>query len=260
MADHTDVRRDFLECRHTIQNVRRDFPEWHLGRARYAMWAIDLDCPAVRQQVATAGQHLADLLLDGYRRQPHLTLTLCGFPSHTREHADDFGVENLEAQIEALRRARLKPFDIEIGALASFSSAPFFHISDASDGISALCTCLTSVKLDDRSADYTAHVTVGLYSGTWPSEAVSIRLDTFPRGDTSCCLIHRISLMSYAAAEIGGPLTTIADYHFDQAEIEWHETPFLNEDQCLIQVAPVVRQAGGPSPRCLNVLDVVSGE
>ena len=68
------ARTAFAAAGQTLQNVRRDFPEWHRGRPRYALWALDVDVAPVREAVAGAASHLDGLLLDNYRRQPHITL------------------------------------------------------------------------------------------------------------------------------------------------------------------------------------------
>lgn len=224
---HKEVNQHIFEGLYTIPNVRRDFSEWHLGRPRFAIWAIDVDFPVVSQKVNAAQQHLDDFLLCGYRRQPHITLSICGFPSHKPKHSDDFGLKQLEAQVLALGQVRLQPFEINIGRLASFSSAPFFHVSDTSNSIAALRACLTLSTQGGLSGVYTPHVTVGLYEGAWPREEVLMRLDSFPQGDLLPCLIQRISLMSYTASNIGGPLITLADYHFQSAKIQWHQAPLF---------------------------------
>jgi 2'-5' RNA ligase len=127
--------------------------------------------------------------------------------------------------VAALRRAGPRPFDIEIGFLSSFSSAPFLHVLDADAGIAALRPCLAPANCGEQPVDYTAHVTVGLYNGAWPSAQVSQRLAAFPCGPATRHKVDRISLMSYAAGDIGGPLTTQAVYHFDSAAIVWHAAP-----------------------------------
>lgn len=234
MSDLVAARKRFLERPETLRNLRRDFREWHLGRPRYAIWAIDVDRPEIRRQVAAAERHLADLLLDGYRRQPHVTLATCGFPNAAPERADDFGADALAAQLRALGEMRRLPFDLEIGILASFSSAPFLHADDPGQALPALRACLAPRAASDEHAhDYLPHVTVGLYAGAWPSAAVGRRLDAFAGAERARCRIERISLMTYAAAEIGGVLTTVADYHLAEGRIEWREvSPFaaLNGD------------------------------
>ena len=225
--ERAETERRFRSLSHTIANVRRDFPQWHKGRARYLLWAIDVDVEAVRAQAAGASLHLLDLLLDGYRRQPHVTLALCGFPSGAPQHPDDVGLARIDAQVAALRQGGPRPFEIEIGFLSSFSSAPFLHVVDADDGVAALRACLAPARFDHQTDDYTAHVTVGLYNGAWPSAQVSRRLAAFPAAPAVRCMVDRISLMSYAAHDIGGPLTTQAEYLFDSAAIVWHDAfPF----------------------------------
>jgi 2'-5' RNA ligase len=213
MNDRAYARNNFMQLGHTIKNQHRDFHEWHMGRSRYAIWAIDIDTPEIRQLALAAEQHLAGFLLEDYCRKPHITLCVCGFPTDEVKQADDFGASSLEAQVSNLNRLNLKPFEIEIDSLASFSSAPFFHIKDpGSLGIQS-----------NHNERYIPHITIGLYADAWSSSAVSIRLDSFPKPEKLRCSVSRISLMSYSPSEIGGELSTIADYRLDEAELIWHE-------------------------------------
>ncbi len=231
MADLSEVREKFLENSHTIKNVRQDFQQWHQGRLRYAFWAIDVDCQAVRQQVSAAEQHLEEFLLEGYCRQPHITLGISGFlrsrlSNDKLQYADDYVCSRFETDVAALKNSGLQPFEVEIGTLASFGSAPFLYVTDPSNSLHQLHACLHSVT-SDANFQYLPHVTVGLYAEAWPTDLVSNHLDAFSQGTVTNCLINRVSLMSYAAAEIGGKLVTIADYDMAHAQIKWHEpSPF----------------------------------
>ena len=229
------VSHAFAEADFTLRNVRRDFSEWHLGRPRYALWALDVDLAPLRQRMRAAQDHLAGLLLAHYHRQPHVTLSLCGFPSEAPRHADDFGAEALQAQLAALGQARPRPFDIEIGALASFTSAPYLTVRDERGGIAALRACLADAHPLAGGCAYTPHVTVGLYAYAWPVPAVQARLASFACGAPLRLRIAGISLMSYLAADIGGPLQRIARYDFDSAALCWqHElfTPVPSVESC----------------------------
>jgi 2'-5' RNA ligase len=217
----------------TIRNVRRDFPEWHLGRSRYALWALDVDVAPVRQRMQAAQSHLAGLLLDGYHRQPHITLSLCGFPSDAPRHADDFGAEALRAQLDALRQARPGPFEIDIGALASFTSAPYLSVHDEGGHIAALRRCLASGDVSALDGAYTPHVTVGLYADAWPLSAVQARLESFACDGPLRLCVAGVSLMAYAAGEIGGPLGRMADYHFGGGALRPGELLFREKYQQL---------------------------
>ncbi len=216
------ARTAFAAAGQTLQNVRRDFPEWHRGRPHYALWALDVDVAPVREAVAGAASHLDGLLLDNYRRQPHITLALCGFPTGSPEHPDDFGPAALGAQLAALQAQAPAPFAVEIGQLASFSSAPFLAARDVDGGIHALRRALTGEQ-PEPGGPYTPHVTVGLYGGAWPTARVQAQLDGFDGQAAIHCPIERLSLMSYAAPEIGGPLETLADFCLITQQLVWRK-------------------------------------
>jgi 2'-5' RNA ligase len=207
----------------TLRNVRRDFPEWHLGRPRYALWALQVDVAPVTQRLQAAQQHLADLLLERYHRQAHVTVSLCGFPCDAPQHADDFGPAALRAQLAALRQAQPRPFEIDIGALASFTSVPYLTVDDAGGHLAALRDCLAHGEVNPPGGRYTPHVTVGLYAGAWPMPSVQARLESFVCDAPLRLHIDGISLMSYAAPEIGERLSPIAHYDFASGTLRWDE-------------------------------------
>jgi 2'-5' RNA ligase len=206
----------------TIRNVRRDFVEWHLGRAAYALWALHFDSTALLPRMQAAQAHLAPWLLDGYRRQPHITLSLCGFPSARPSHADDFGPALLHAQVAALQQARPTAFELEIGGLATFSSVPYFTVHAPAGHLQALRACLAPQPAQGAHDDYTPHVTVGLYADAWPMDAVLASLRAFAVPERLRLQVRGISLLSYAATDIGGPLQCLADYDFASATLQWH--------------------------------------
>ena len=207
------ARTAFAAAGHTIENVRRDFPEWHRGRPHYALWALDVDSAPLRAAMAAAGTHLDGLLLDDYRRQPHVTLALCGFPTNRPEHPDDFGPDALAAQLAALDACGLQAFELQIGRLASFTSAPFLAVHDVEGGIARLRQALGG-EAHAAHGPYTPHVTVGLYSGAWPTAEVLPRIDGFDAGPPLRLRIDHLSLMRYAAPDIGGPLETLGRFRF----------------------------------------------
>lgn len=209
----------FTAERLTTRNLRRDFPEWHRGRPRYMLWALDVDIAALRPRLHAAQQQLSGRLLEGYCRQPHITLSLCGFPSRSPRYADDFDRALLAAQIAALDRARVAPFDIEIGGLASFNSAPYLTVADAGGNIARLREQLAFGAIDERKESYTAHVTVGLYSDAWPTREIQTQLDAFASDAPLRLRISHLQLVSYVAATIGGRLTRMAAYDLSSGRL-----------------------------------------
>ena len=228
MPDHS-----FIADRHTIRNVRRDFPEWHRGRPLYLLWALDLDVPSVEQRLQAAREHLAGLLLGDYRRQAHVTLSLCGFPSRSPRLPDDFSEETLRTQIDRLEAARPGAFEVEIGALASFSSAPYLTVNESDHGghIARLRRCLEMGDINAQKGRYTPHVTVGLYADAWPTAAVQRRLSAFACDKRLPLQVRSVSLMSYAASDIGGELRRLAEVDLATGRTCWLGTPWPDADR-----------------------------
>lgn len=210
----------------TIRNVRRDFPQWHLGRTHYALWALSVDTAPVRQRVQAAQSHLAHRLLPGYCRQPHITLGLCGFLSAAPRHGDDFGRAALQQQLDALRLARPQAFDIAMGGLQSFSTVPYLTVQANADTLNTMRLCLAQSDINSAPGPYTPHVTVGLYADVWPLAELQKEFERFAVSDTEPLRLRvpGVSLMSYAPHEIGGPLQTLAEYDFSRGTLRWSNT------------------------------------
>lgn len=206
----------------TQPSVRRDFIEWHRGRQPYVFWALDVDSPSVAEGVAYYARLLGEDLLEGYRRQPHVTLDVCGFPSCQPVHDDEFGAALLARQLAALRRFRPEPFSIRIGEADSFLSAPYLTVFDPAGGIAALRRCLAMNGEHRLLGDYVPHVTIGLYARSLDFSAVRERLLAGGHGSL-LFPVERLSLMSYAPADIGGALRCLADVGLADGRWCWHD-------------------------------------
>jgi len=189
----------------TIPAEARDFPEWHHGRGTYAVWILGPEDDAIWERFKAAREHLDGYLLEQYRRQPHITLFVCGFLVDRPQYTDDFTHEQLGAQIQTLEKAHIAPFEIEIGGLNSFASAPFLEVHDPEGGIPRLREILSRGAREFRTAPYTPHLTVGLYAGAFPSEQVARRLAGF-LGEPIWWKVNQITLATYRAKEFAGVL------------------------------------------------------
>ena len=190
----------------TIPAEARDFPEWHHGRETYAVWILGLEDYDVREKVKAARERLNGYLLEPYPRQPHITLFVCGFLVDRPQYNDDFTHEQLGAQIQTLEKAQIAPFEIEIGGLNSFASAPFLEVHDLEGGIPRLRKVLSRCAREFRTAPYIPHLTVGLYAGAFPSEQVARRLADFS-GKPIRWEVNQITLATYQANEFAGKLS-----------------------------------------------------
>jgi 2'-5' RNA ligase len=190
----------------TIATENRDFPEWHRGRETYAVWMLRADNEAIQDKFKAAREHLNSYLVEPYHRQPHITLFVCGFLVDETKYNDDFTPAQLGTQIQALEKADIQPFEIEIGELNSFASSPYLEVRDPEGGIARLREILSCGSREFCTAPYTPHLTVGLYADTFSSEKVMRRLGTFSMVPIRW-RVERITLATYWANEFAGKLS-----------------------------------------------------
>ena len=183
----------------------RDYPEWHQGRTHYGVWLIDADVGAVRERITQAQAHLAPLLVH-HQRQPHITLFVCGFMADVTAHGDDFTPAMLAAQQAALQALQLEPFTLHIGAIDSFDSAVFLRVDDPDNGLAPLRHALGQGTREIRQSAYVPHLTVGLYSGAFDTQAVVGQLQSFASHTSIPLRVERIHFARYEARVLGGPL------------------------------------------------------
>ena len=191
----------------TIPAEVRDFAEWHHGRRHYAVWVLRCeDNPAIQAKFNAARAHLNGYLLEPYDRQPHITLFVCGFLAASAHYNDDFTLNQVAAQIQALESADNQAFEIEINGLNSFASAPFLEVHDPDGGIARLRNLLSGGAPEFRTAPYRPHLTVGLYASVFPSQDVLARMSAFIT-EPIRWRVEQVSLATYQASEVVGKLS-----------------------------------------------------
>lgn len=190
----------------TLACELRDYPEWHRGRTRYAVWMLSVECPQILARLQRAQQHLGDWLHQGYRRQAHITLFVCGFPVEQARFEDDFPLERLAAQQQAVLELGIAPFELHIGGLDSFASAPFLTVNDPNQHLVALRAALGKHSAEIRQSPYHAHLTVGLYARALPCAQISQSLAAFADRDPLPLTVEALHYSTYAAEELFGPL------------------------------------------------------
>lgn len=205
----------------TLASIQRDFVEWRKERSHYAVWAIDVDIPALRAASAVLREHLADCLLPDYQRQAHVTVHLCGFPAAVPKLDDDYPAAVLQEQIAALQAGAPEPFALKIGAPDSFVSAAYLSVDDCADGILAIRRTLTgSGSNPEYGFPYTPHVTCGLYRGEFSLPELIQRMAACELDLPMHVQIERLTLMAYDAAIIGGPLSILCEFDLATRQIQ----------------------------------------
>lgn len=183
----------------------RDFPEWHRGRARYALWMLAVEDAALLTHIRRLQAALADLLHPTGARQPHLTLFVCGFPAEHAVHDDDFPGERLEAQCAALRAAPGTVCELPIGAPDAFASAAILPVADPQQRLARWRAQLAACSAEIRQQAYCPHITLGLFREAWPVELIRERLAALPQSAPHLP-VQRLTHATYAANDLFGAL------------------------------------------------------
>lgn len=147
----------------TLVAELRDYPEWHRGRRRYGVWLALVEDPALLDYIRATQARLADLLHPSPRRQPHLTVFVCGFEAPACVIDDDFSPPQLQRQIAQLERVRGTACSLPLARPDSFASAAFLPVGDPQARLARWREALGGAAREIRQQAYCAHVTLGLY-------------------------------------------------------------------------------------------------
>ena len=206
----------------TIAHVDRDFIEWHGGIERYAAWMILIEDPSWLDWCREARRQVADLVLPGYERQPHVTVLAAGLVA-----SNHLSRKIANAQASAVRRADSATANLRAVGLGASHSCPFIEVHDDAWVVPRLRGRLADVHPEDalqnsnldhpddsfdfvhernRPADVTPpHITLGLFSRTESLEAVRSRLASVPQPDLPPLRLDTLHLCSYDTRSVQGP-------------------------------------------------------
>lgn len=190
---------------HTLPAPLQDYPQWHRGRTRYALWMLPVDCPLLLRHLQLLQRELTDLL-HPTRRQPHVTLFVCGFEQSQRRFDDDFTPAQRNAQRAALRQLLDEPACLQLGEPDSFASAAFLSLQDPQGWLPRWRAALSRHADEVRQSTYVPHLTLGLYRRRISREQLCERLAALPAAPHSRLPVTRLVYARYAARDLFGPL------------------------------------------------------
>lgn len=163
-----------------VKTEIRDYPEWHHGRTDYALWYIEIDQPELVEYLDSIKIHFSDFLIRSNQRQYHITLFVCGFlNTHLSPYNDDFSHKQFLQHLKSINQLQLEPFELELTAIDSFSSALFIQIIDQEKILEKIRSQLSLVSNEIAALQYCPHITIGLYSDAWSSDLVLERIKSF---------------------------------------------------------------------------------
>lgn len=204
---HPEIWRQFTERERTIGATQLDYPDWHRGRPRYWLWAIDADTAAIGRRLRRYRARLQGHLVDPYPRQAHVTVAVSGFLSATLVHNDDVAPQTVAHQEARIRALALAPFALAVGGANSFASAPFLEVADQSGALERIRAALAPDGGEFRTAPYVPHVTIGIYNGSNHVRTLRDALAPVPADAEPLALtVGAVGLYSYDATHIGSPL------------------------------------------------------
>ncbi|NLY59677.1 MAG: 2'-5' RNA ligase family protein [Gammaproteobacteria bacterium] len=190
----------------TLVAEQRDYVEWHRGRARYGVWIVPIECPELLEYIDCLTGQLGDLLHPS-RRQPHITLFVCGFDQPHRVHDDDFTTEQLQQQVQALERLERSPCTLQIGAVDSFASAALLRVADPGGHLAYWRSALAPHCTEVRQTAYVPHLTLGLYRRSASADELRQRLATLSQVDRLTVPVSCLDYVTYSSFDMFGPLS-----------------------------------------------------
>ena len=187
---------------------------WRRGRQRYWVWALEIDNPDVLNVWQACRRQLDTWLLPGYRRQPHITLAVAGFPGPdgVNDSSDCFTPAQLAACEKRLQSVAMAPFELRLGRVNSFAAAPFLEIVDAGGHLQALRERVVTHDTDFRDEPWVPHLTLGYYRDTYAPTELLPALTGCPTDVGLTLRVTGIVLMSYSARDIAGALSAEKRY------------------------------------------------
>ena len=191
----------------TLVAELRDVPEWHRGRGRYGVWVVPVQDAALLDYLDAAREQLADLIHSSPRRQPHLTVFVCGFHGEDRED-DDFPPQRLARQIALLDDCAGAACSLPLARPDSFASAAFVPVGDPQGRLTEWRRALGEASREIRQSPYVPHITLGLYRRRVGAEVVRQRLSTLA-APPPMLAVRELHYVTYDTRDQLGPLETV---------------------------------------------------
>lgn len=169
----------FLQPHHlTLPTVQRDYPEWHLGRKKYALWYLEIEDQDLLEYLQQLRTHFSDLLFQPIHRQFHITLYICGFLTDqiNPQHNDGFLSAALQAQCTYLKQNPISAFILRSTQIRSFDSALMIEVDDPSRKLFDLRQIFAQYTPEIAALQYCAHITLGVYRDAYDYAQIHHRI------------------------------------------------------------------------------------
>jgi 2'-5' RNA ligase len=207
---------------HTTACRADNFVSWHLGRPFYAVWIVEADTAEMRAHISAMRRHLGDWLLPDYRRQPHITLAVCGFPQAHATDAHSYTEADFHRDIAGLQTSSPASLQLSTGTADSFTTAAYLGLKGDIEPLHAMRARLRAAE----TQPYVPHITAGFYRRRLPMNDVQQKLAALALPEISL-EINTITLAVYASAEIAGGLFPVCRYHLHENQLQMVKSGYL---------------------------------
>lgn len=180
---------------------------WHGGRRRYAVWMIEADTEAVRALCDSAYRHLQMWLGPRPVRQPHITVTACGFPVRQARQPDDFDARQRRAQRQALRDPTLCAGAVRLDGIGSFNGCAFLRVHDSAGLLARLHRCLGALIPAAHGQHFVPHITLAPYRDVFALHDIAAAARTWH--GSAWLSVTRVTLAVFDPRAADGPLHPI---------------------------------------------------
>lgn len=180
---------------------------WHGGRRRYAVWMIEADTEAVRKLCDSAYRHLQSWLGPRPVRQPHITLTACGFPVRQARQSDDFDARQRCAQRQALRDPALCAGAVRVDGIGSFNGCAFLRVNDRAGLLARLHRRLGALIPAAYGQHFVPHITLAPYRDVFALQDIAAAAGRWQ--GRAWLSVSRVTLAVFDPRAADGPLRPI---------------------------------------------------
>jgi 2'-5' RNA ligase len=192
-----------------------NFVRWHLGRPFYAVWIVEVDTPEVRAHISALRRHLGDWLLPDYRRQPHITLAVCGFPQAQVIDEHSYTADDFDRDIACLKAIAPATLHLKTARADSFSTAAYLGLEGDIGPLHAMRTALRPAE----TQPYVPHITAGFYRRRLAMADVRQSLSGLSLNEIPLAITH-LTLAVYASGEIAGGLFPVCRYALQSGRLQ----------------------------------------
>jgi hypothetical protein len=92
---------------------------------------------------------------------------------------DHFSTQLYNQQLNTLKQLNIKPFQLKLGQLNSFTTAMYLTIEDDSQSLYKIREGLNSITADHPTEIYYPHITLGLYKDNYSTRELATIIQKF---------------------------------------------------------------------------------